>query len=175
MSENIRELSNEEVGSLYLPLRKRIFEELGWSRHANPNPASLRDAYDAEAIHLGFFVNEEFAGALRLIISAHPDRLPSGPFMPAGRAFSGSVAEISKSMVERRFRGNRVYTRMIQATIERAARKGIVHLFIGGMDSPEVRGFYPRFGFVVVNHSYQFADEHVALGSTAVLFHKQIL
>jgi len=174
MKGYIRELSTHELSRLYLPLRMRVLHnELNWVRHDVTGAESFRDSFDADAIHFGFFTETDFAGAIRLILRDSTGALPSGPFMPLDQSFPGRVAEISKGLVETRFRGHRIFSRLLQACIQRSITEGVQHLFVSADDTPRARRIYAHYGFTPVACGFHFSDQHIAPGDDAILFHTQ--
>jgi hypothetical protein len=158
MNGAIRELAPEQITALVLPLRMRVWHgELGMVWHAVSGPESVRDEFDGDAIHFGYFDGNVLAGSLRLIIRDDARELPTGRYIPPHMRYVGKAAELSKGQVEPRYRGNRCFGDLMDAAYQRAVServsqftggtKGVVHVGLETLDGEAVE--HERFQRIV--------------------------
>jgi Acetyltransferase (GNAT) domain len=172
--DSVKELSLGEVDLLCLPLRRKVLQqELRWA----PNTASrdaFRDAFDRVSIHFGFFTEMVLVGALRLTVGNTVDELPSGRYISTHHPLEGRVAELSKGVIEKRFRGGPIWPRLISAGIARATLEKATSIFASVLDSPSARRLYSRYGLLPVGRPFTFNDGVIAPPSLAIILQKTI-
>lgn len=78
----------------------------GWARAEQLEPGSERDAYDADALHLGAWHGDALAGTLRLVLPAPGRRLPVEDAFELDIAPSGRVVEAGRLVVAPAYRGD---------------------------------------------------------------------
>lgn len=172
MGKLIRKLNLDEVNSLYLPLRLEVLHrELHWTTHTIRDPKELWDAFDGDATHLGCFADGVFAGACRIIVRSDANLLPSGPYIEGASSFTGSSAELSKGMVNARFRGQTCFPRLVSQAVKDAISFGVSNIFLSAYDHIREERFYSRFGFAPLKRGFIYADEHISPPYPLCLFY----
>lgn len=167
----VRQMSRSEVTSLYLPLRRSVYDEYNWAKRKMDGESW--DSYDEIAIHYGYFLSNYLAGAFRLIVAPTIQELPSGSNLQ-GIVFPGRVGEFSKGMVASQFRGKRVFVTLLRFGLSEARALGISHVFLSAFDTGRLKRFYARFGFTTVGVPFRFEDENIHPSEGAIVFHKQL-
>jgi predicted GNAT family N-acyltransferase len=173
MSDVIRELACPEIDKLYLPLRKSV---LGDELRFSPQDASVewfRDTFDSRSIHIGFFAEGSFAGALRITITSTVEALPSGPYIPAAYLGHSPVAEISRVALVKEFRHRSIYPKLLQTSINRVDAEGVIGLFGIVANTRTKRDFYSRYGFDQIGEQFQYADGRISPTVPSILILRQ--
>jgi N-acyl-L-homoserine lactone synthetase len=154
-------LTAQEFAELALPLREAVYHrELGWFAKPVNRLDDVRDTYDDLSLHLGILIDDTVLAASLRVVHANALRdLPSGPFL-LGRTFPerGVVCEISRAIVDRRYRHSGLFQLMLQASPHIALRLQAQHLFISGAKSPRAADILGRQGFHAVNTDFYFFD-----------------
>jgi hypothetical protein len=172
MLSPIRELSVKEVDSLSIPLRQKVLQgELHWTNQTG-SQSCLRDRFDAHSIHFGFFVEGVLAGALRLTIAENTAGLPSSRHIPQKYFSEIRVAELSRAVVEKIFRGRYIFPRLLRAGLDRAASERVDSVF--GSVLEKESHIYVRYGFVSIVKPFVFNDGVIAPPYPALVMRKSM-
>src|SRR2546427_1166473 len=143
----VREMSSDEIISMYLPLRCSVFHEFGWAKNAQGDYDG-RDDYDKNAFHFGCFSDDSLLGAIRLVIAPTVHDLPSGCYIGPSDLFVGRLGELCKGVVNGQFRGRHIFSTLVCFGISKAREQGVSHLFLSAFDTDRIRRFYSHFGLV---------------------------
>ena len=158
----IRSLSDGEVSTHYLPLRKAILhDELSWTKIKVEKSDDLLDFYDESSVHFGVFSGSTMVAGVRLIISEALSNLPSGGFISsrldidwAGTTF----AEISRVMVTSEFRKRGLVAIIIRRALAEAKKRKIKNVVISVPRSPKVDATLANLGFELLMASFTYND-----------------
>jgi len=168
-------LSRLEITGDYLALRHAtLLREMHWVKNESTKPFELLDRFDEFAHAFGVYLDNELIAAARLIPGASTRDVPSGPFVPASRNYDGGLAEVSKVMVQPRFRNYGLFTSLLVRCQIEAVISTIRHLFITVVNSTRIREFLGTHGFSVVGAPFRYEDATIAPHSATILMYAEL-
>lgn len=167
------QLSERQVADLSLPLRERIYNrELDWFIHPVTQIDNVRDHYDDHSLHLGVVINgSELAASARVVVASTMEQLPSGPYLQGKITIGeGRVCEVSRVLVDHRYRHSGLFGVMLNGCILGAVQSGASHLFISEAKSDRSARYLSRHGFDPLNTDFYFHDGIVKPPSLSTVY-----
>lgn len=166
-SLSIRLMGSREIPALYLPLRYEVLHrELGWAIGDINGPDQLSDDYDRVSIAFGVFAGDErLLAAARLIEPAVQDDLPSLRLLARNgqrKRFPVPVAELSRLMVAKAYRGMGLFLILLLTAISLACHDGIRTLLTTERDEERFAAFMARRGFKRQAAGFSFVDDKIS-------------
>jgi ribosomal protein S18 acetylase RimI-like enzyme len=157
----------------YLPLRRLILdEELSWVRGDVRTNSAFLDEYDSRSDAFGIFLGDDLVAAVRLVKADALRAMPSANFLDAlqVRLFPGRIAEISRLLVQPRFRNRGVAALLIRRCVLAARNEGISNIFITVADNQRHNSFLEGVGFRVIKRGFSYRDSVIDPKEPAAIF-----
>jgi len=162
----VRDLCDDASFARCLELRFDVLcGELGYCNASVTGPCAMRDRYDAHAVQLGIFSQDELAGITRVVADPDTDGLPTVPMLPGPLRASleiGRLAEVSRVIVAQRHRGRGLFVRLLAAAFMVGVELDLGGLLISEKSSAAYQAQLTRFGFVPIFEDYWFEDQRIA-------------
>jgi GNAT superfamily N-acetyltransferase len=164
---SIELLTTEQLYNQYLPLRFDVLHsEYGYDHGAVNDPAGFLDRYDRHSIHYGVFQDADtLLGAARVIIRPSSRGLPSYQFIAESLdelRFDGTFSEISRVLVDRRYRGLGLFRPLFITALLIARDRGVDWLIISERVDKRFRSSLLSYQFREIASDYWFHDEKIA-------------
>ena len=164
-----------DICDRYLPLRYEILHrELQWTLGNINGPDELLDDYDRFSIAFGVFAgNDRLLAAARLIEPGIRKDLPSLRLLVQQRRrsqFQAPVAELSRVMVAKAYRGMGLFPILLLTAIVLACHDGIRTLLMTEKDTERFAAFMARHGFKRHAAGFSFGDDKISPNEPAATY-----
>lgn len=158
---SLSSLGGKDLTRWALPLRERVYNgELRWFTHPVTGAEDVRDRYDDTSLHLGIVVaGRELAACARVIFAPEAGELPSGPYVGEGeRSTTGPCCEMSRVIVEQRYRNCGLFAILLKGSILAAANAGAHRIYICEAENERGARHLQAQGFRAVRSGFLFRD-----------------
>ena len=158
----VRELSDEESLARCFELRfDALCAELGYCNSLISTPKQMRDRYDVNSIEFGIFNGEDLAAVARLV---YKGELPTQASLPKHLHHLTSnkrIAEISRIIVNEKFRHQGLVTTILSTACILAIDIRLTSLLISERSNESYALKLRHFGFEPVHKDYWFRDQRI--------------